>query len=101
MAGSYPNTGALFINNRDDNPKAPQWKGDIELDADLLRVLVEKAKARQPIKLSLAGWEKESPKAGRFISLRADKPYEKPSAAPAPIKSSGGFDVDEDDEIPF
>lgn len=99
MASSYPNTGALFINNRDDNPKAPQWKGDIELDADLLRILVEKAKARQPIKLALAGWEKESPKAGRFISLRADKPYEKPAAAPAPASSPvGSYD---DDEIPF
>jgi len=98
MAGSYPNTGALFRNNRDDHPKAPQWKGDIELDADLLRVLVEKAKARQPIKLSIAGWEKESPKAGTFISLKADKPYEKQAAPPPKSSPVGSYD---DDEIPF
>jgi hypothetical protein len=93
----YPNSGAIFRNRDKSNDKAPDWRGDVELDTDLLKSLIALAKNRQPIKLSIAGWEKEGNKAGTFISVKMEIPRAK--AAPE-TKSSpvGSYD---DDEIPF
>lgn len=93
MAGSYPNSGALFKNTRATNPKAPQHEGDIEIDADLLRALVGNAKAGKPIKIRLAGWVKDG-RNGEFISLKASIPQEKRERQEAPSR-------DIDDDIPF
>ncbi len=94
MAGSYPNSGALFRNTRATNPKAPQHEGDVELDADLLRALVANAKAGKPIKLRLAGWVKEG-RNGDFISLKASIPQERQERREeAPSRQI-------DDDIPF
>jgi hypothetical protein len=90
----YPNSGALFQNTRATNPKAPQWEGDIELDADVLRSLVAAAKAGKPIKLRLAGWVKETKKGDDFISLKGSIPQEKKVEE----KKASRFD---DDDIPF
>lgn len=96
MASQYPNTGALFRNDRDSNPKAPAWRGDIEMDAGLLRGLVALAKEGKAIKLQLAGWEKETKAGSTFISVKAELPREKkPEPKPAPAASY------DDDEIPF
>ena len=97
MANQYPNTGALFRNDRDSNPKAPAWRGDIELDADLLRALVGVAKEGKPIKIQLAGWEKETKAGATFISVKAEMPREK---KPEPKFTPSSRD-DDDDEIPF
>lgn len=96
MANSYPNSGAFFRNTRNTNERAPQWEGDIELDADLLRGLVANAKAGKPIKLRLAGWVKETKKGDEFISMKGSLPMEKkPEPKASPV---GSYD---DDEIPF
>jgi uncharacterized protein (DUF736 family) len=94
----YPNSGAIFRNRDKTNDKAPDWRGDVELDTDLLKALIAVAKSRQPIKLSIAGWEKEGNKAGTFVSLKV----EIPRAKAAPEAKGGGFGGSaDDDEIPF
>jgi hypothetical protein len=90
----YPNSGALFKNTRATNPKAPQWEGDIEMDADVLRALVANAKSGKPIKLRLAGWVKETKNGDEFISMKGSIPQEKKVEE----KKVSSFD---DDEIPF
>ena len=92
----YPNSGAFFKNTRATNPKAPQWEGDIEMDADVLRALVANAKAGKPIKLRLAGWTKETKNGDEFISMKGSIPQDKkPEPKASPV---GSYD---DDEIPF
>lgn len=95
----YPNSGAIFRNRDKSNDRAPDWRGDVELDTELLKELIAVAKNRQPIKLSIAGWEKEGQKAGTFISVKVEMPRAK-AAPEARAKSSpvGSYD---DDEIPF
>ena len=95
----YPNSGAIFRNRDKSNDRAPDWRGDVELDTELLKELIAIAKNRQPIKLSIAGWEKEGQKAGTFISVKVEIPRAK-AAPEARAKSSpvGSYD---DDEIPF
>ncbi len=95
MAGSYPNTGALFKNTRaSENPRAPQFEGDLEFDAELLRALVAKAKAGEQIKVRLAGWTKPTRNGGEFVSLKASLPQpRREQQAPAPRAI--------DDDIPF
>ena len=93
----YPNSGAIFRNRDKSNDQAPDWRGDVELDTELLKALIASAKNRQPIKLSIAGWEKEGNKAGTFISVKLEIPRAKaaPEAKSSPV---GSYD---DDEIPF
>ena len=100
MAGSYPNSGALFPNNRATNPKAPAWQGDIEFDADLLRSLVATAKAGKPIKVRLAGWVRQTKNGDDFISLNGSIPQERQAEAPRPQpRQAAGADLD--DDLPF
>lgn len=95
----YPNSGAIFRNRDKSNDRAPDWRGDVELDAELLKSLIAVAKARQPIKLSIAGWEKEGNKAGTFISVKVEMPRAKAAPEARPKASPvGSYD---DDEIPF
>ena len=100
MAGSYPNSGALFKNTRAaDNPRAPQFEGDIEFDADLLRALVAKAKAGEAIKVRLAGWTKPTRNGGEFVSLKASLPQPRREEAPRQQRAVEPAVID--DDIPF
>lgn len=87
--------GALFINRNKSNERAPDLSGDVEISMDLLKVLVEAAKANQPLKMRMAAWVKEG-RSGKFysISLSEDK---KGGAQPPAKKPS----LDLDDEVPF
>lgn len=83
--------GALFINRNKTNEKAPDLSGDVEINMDTLRSLVELAKKNEPLKMRMAGWVKEG-KSGKFysIQLSENKQQEKP-------KPKMAFD----DDIPF
>jgi hypothetical protein len=56
-----PNTGSLF-SNRDHakNPKAPTTKGNLLIEI-----------GDQIVEIELAGWTRDSPKAGKWVSLAA------------------------------
>ena len=84
--------GALFINRNKTNEKAPDLSGDVEINMDTLRALVELAKKNEPLKMRMAGWVKEG-KSGKFysIQLSENKQQEKP-------KPKMAFD---DSDIPF
>jgi hypothetical protein len=83
--------GALFINRNKTNEKAPDLSGDVEINMDTLRALVELAKKNEPLKMRMAGWVKEG-KSGKFysIQLSENKQQEKPKPK-----------VSFDDDIPF
>lgn len=73
----YPPSGALFVNDRKQSDKHPDYTGTLEISMDVLKVLVEQAKSNQPIKMDMAGWKKTSKAGKSFLSIRADKPYKK------------------------
>lgn len=66
--------GVLFMNDRKDNERAPDLRGEIEISPDMLKSLVEKFKAQEPLKMELAGWMKQSAKGTKFYSLKASEP---------------------------
>lgn len=74
MEKNYTDSGILFV-NKAQNDKAPSFKGDIELSAEVVKFLVENLRAGKPAKLELAGWNKTSSKGTQFISLKLSKPY--------------------------
>jgi len=74
--------GALFINRNKANEKAPDLSGDVEINMETLKVLVELAKKNEPLKLRMAAWVKEG-KSGKFYSvqLSENKQQAKPKAS--------------------
>jgi hypothetical protein len=83
--------GALFMNRNKTNEKAPDLSGDVEINMETLKALVELAKKNEPLKMRMAGWVKEG-RNGKFysIQLSENKQQEKP-------KPKMAFD----DDIPF
>jgi hypothetical protein len=82
--------GALFINRNKAKESMPDLSGDVEIDMDTLKALVELAKKNEPLKLRMAALIKEG-RNGKFYSVKLseNKQQVKPKA-PA-------FD----DDIPF
>ncbi len=83
-------SGALFKNDKGDNPKRPDYRGDCALNG---------------VQYEIAAWIKDG-RNGKFMSLsikpkeaREPKPeQDKPSGASA---GSGGVPTDFDDPLPF
>jgi hypothetical protein len=73
-------SGALFKNDKGDNPKRPDYRGDITIGG---------------VQYELSAWLKEGKK-GKFMSLNA-KPKGERAAPPAPEQKEPEFD----DRIPF
>jgi len=83
--------GALFINRNKTNEKAPDLSGDVEINMETLKALVELAKKNEPLKMRMAGWVKEGKNVKFYsIQLSVNKEQEKP-------KPKMAFD----DDIPF
>jgi hypothetical protein len=83
--------GALFINRNKTNEKAPDLSGDVEINMETLKVLVELAKKNEPLKLRMAAWVKEG-KSGKFYSVQLSE-----NKQPAKPAQKNVFD----DDIPF
>ena len=77
MSGTYPPGGALFTNQRKTSDKHPDYRGNLEISVDLLKILVEQHKGSEKINMDLVGWKKVSKSGSSFLSLRAEKPYKK------------------------
>ena len=84
--------GALFINRNKTKESLPDLSGDVEINMETLKALVELAKKNEPLKMRMAGWVREG-KNGKFysIQLSENKQQEKP-------KPKMAFD---DSDIPF
>ena len=80
----YLNSGALFINNRKTNEKAPDFKGDVEVSADLVSYLVTQLKEGKPAKIDIAGWNRASSKGTQFISVKFSTPFAPKEQSQAP-----------------
>jgi hypothetical protein len=83
----YTNSGILFKNDyKNDNPKAPDYKGKINVDGE------EK---------ELAAWVKKGKK-GKFMSLSVSEPYDKEKANSSEQVDFNNEDLDNvDDDLPF
>lgn len=82
--------GALFKAKQKKNDKAPDYTGNIDVDAELIELVQSGAE-----KVQLAGWLKTSKAGSKYISLRVSAPYEKSN------NSGGGRRSSSDDDIPF
>ena len=71
MADKLYSGGALFKVDS-NNPKAPVQQGDIVLQRDLLKQLVDEAKAGREAKLRVTCWRREGRK-GPFLSVSLEE----------------------------
>jgi hypothetical protein len=82
-------SGALFKNDKGDNPSRPDYRGDIMLGGVLYEV---------------SGWIKPKPSnpQEKFMSLSGKPKQAAPAPAPKPQpKASAGFDDMDTDSTPF
>lgn len=90
MSTLYPNSGALFPNDRKVHEKSPDFQGDIQVEVSLLQDMIKNAD-NGLVKIRLGGWRKESSR-GWFVSLKVSAPFVKP----APISNNQS-----DEDVPF
>lgn len=94
--------GALFVNSRKEKDTHPDHRGNLELDRDLIKELVNQVNNGEQFgKMEVVGWNKSSDRAGNYISLSANKPYVKPDDQPAPQRAPQPAPQTSDDKIPF
>jgi hypothetical protein len=91
MTTLYPNSGALFQNDRKVHEKSPDFQGDIQVEVSLLQDMIKNAE-NGLVKIRLGGWRKESSR-GWFVSLKVSAPFAKPAPAPTPQS--------DDSDVPF
>lgn len=63
------NSGALFRNDKGDNPKRPDYKGKINIEGR---------------EFSISGWLRESQSGKKYMSLKVEPPFQQPAQQPAP-----------------
>lgn len=90
MSTLYPNSGALFPNDRKLHEKSPDFSGDIQVEVSLLQDLIKNAD-NGLVKIRLSGWRKETSR-GWFASLKVSGPL-----PPKPAVAQTGNDED----VPF
>lgn len=74
----YPNSGALFVNDKADNPARPDFTGNLDVEGTEYRI---------------AAWKK-TPNAGgkTFLSLKIDLKTEQPAGVAAGSNEADDFD---------
>jgi hypothetical protein len=90
----YPNSGALWPNKKKLTDKHPNTQGSIKLERGFLKELMNNTDS-EIIEVALSGWTREY-NGGKFISLKADKPFVKGEQQSKPKPQE-----QDDDEIPF
>jgi len=79
-------TGVLFKNDN-DNPKAPQYKGKITFDG---------------VEYQLAAWVRESANGVKFMSLKAEPPFEqRRDTSQSDMTGAGNNEPKMGDSVPF
>jgi hypothetical protein len=74
---TYLDSGTLFKNDHKEKETQPDMRGKVEFSKETLRHMVEKANAGEKIEVEIAAWSRTSPRAGKWLSLKFQKPYEK------------------------
>lgn len=89
----YPNSGALWPNKKKLTDKHPNTQGSIKLERGFLKELMDNTDS-EIIEVALSGWTREYD-GGKFISLKASKPFVKgEQSKPKPQE-------DDDGDVPF
>ncbi|MEY4720071.1 MAG: hypothetical protein RL563_2689 [Pseudomonadota bacterium] len=81
MSNLYPNTGAIFPNDRKVHDRSPDFSGDLTMEVSLLQEMIKGAD-NGLVKIRLAGWRKETPR-GWFVSIKAGSPMVNSKPMPA------------------
>ena len=76
------NSGAIFKNDKGDNPSRPDYRGDCKINGEVLEI---------------AAWIKDG-KNGKFMSLSFKPKHGERESAPSPKPAAA---ADLDDSIPF
>lgn len=82
-----PNTGTMWQNDKKATDSHPDWRGDIHLDQDFLKQMMEKSDGL--VKLQVSAWDNKN-----RLSLSVSAPFVKVEKTP-PKKSV------EDEDVPF
>tara|TARA_R110000796_G_scaffold162832_1_gene279789 strand:- start:15443 stop:15778 length:336 start_codon:yes stop_codon:yes gene_type:complete len=101
--------GALFVNARKEQDKHPDYRGDVEIKAEVLDDLIAQRSAGVQLpKMEIVGWKQTSPKAGAYLSIALNKQWIKPDGhnnPPAqtatPVPAAPPSPASDDVEIPF
>lgn len=107
MANYDKPRGALFTNNRKEKETHPDLRGELEISPELVNLMKSQIDSGQQFgKVEIAAWTKHSDKAGKYLSVSANKPYIKPQeSANAPSQAPTGQSFTPapatDDKIPF
>lgn len=72
MTTLYPNSGALFPNDKKVNEKSPDFQGDVQVEVELLKELISQANEGL-VKIRLGGWRKQTSR-GWLLSLKVSAP---------------------------
>ena len=105
MADYERASGALFKNRKKQTEKQPDYTGNIEMDADVVRDLMAQVNegVKHP-KADLSAWIRQSKSGMNFLSLNSSIYYERNGGHNKSTNNSNnqasGLD-DDDDEIPF
>lgn len=73
MSTLYPNSGALFTNDKKVNEKSPDFQGDVQVEVSLLQDLIKQAEGGL-VKIRLGGWRKQTSR-GWMLSLKVSAPF--------------------------
>lgn len=78
MAGQDRAGGAFFANGRKANDNAPDYRGELRLDAETVdNLIAQRQSGVQFPAIELAGWKKTSGSGTVYISLSGKKPFVK------------------------
>ena len=105
MADYERASGALFKNRKKQNERQPDYTGNIEMDADVVKDLMAQVNegVKHP-KADLSAWIRQSKSGMNFLSLNSSIYYERNGGHNKSSNNSNsqtsGLD-DMDDEIPF
>lgn len=91
MSTLYPNSGALFTNDKKVNDKSPDFNGDVQVEVSLLKELMAQAD-NGLVKIRLGGWRKQTSR-GWMLSLKVSAPFSN--------KPSQKTQYKPDDDCPF
>jgi hypothetical protein len=75
MENKFLDSGALFLNDRKQNEKAPDWKGDVEFSTDLVMHLYGECQKGNSPKVALAGWNRKTKTGKPFVSVKVSAPF--------------------------
>jgi hypothetical protein len=88
----YPNSGSLWPAKERKSDKAPNLRGSIKMDPQLLQEMINQSNG-ELVEIEIGAWTKEY-NDKKFLSLKAGMPYKKENKAPRPSN-------DDDQDIPF